>query len=79
MDYNADGNAAAADSTAALSFASMVRMLQSIAAVKTTAKREVLFMTWFLSSVMKKGFQKVVFKNWMPEDAFFLAQGGNLL
>ena len=40
----ADGNAAAADSTAVFSFASMVRMLQSMAAVKRTAKREVLFM-----------------------------------
>ena len=78
-DYSTDGNAAAADSTAALSFASMVKMLQSIAAVKTTAKREVLVMAWFLSMVRKKGFQKVVFKNWMPVAAFFLAQGGNLL
>ena len=41
---NADGNAAAADSTAVFSFASMVRMLQSMAAVKRTAKRDVLFM-----------------------------------
>ena len=44
MCYSADGNAAAADSTAALSFASMERMPQSMAAVKMTEKREVLLM-----------------------------------
>lgn len=43
--HRMDGNEAAADSTAALSFASMDKMLQSMAAVKTTAKRDVLFMT----------------------------------
>ena len=42
--YSADGNAAATDSTAALSFASMERMLQSMAAVKKTEKRDVLLM-----------------------------------
>ena len=40
----ADGNAAAADSTAALSFASMERILQSMVAVKRTVKRESLLM-----------------------------------
>ena len=44
LSYNADGNAAAADSTAVQSFASIERMLQSMAAVQRTAKREVLFM-----------------------------------
>ena len=42
--YSATGNDALTVSTAALSFASMEMMLQSMAAVKTTAKREVLFM-----------------------------------
>ncbi len=42
--YNAAGNAAFTVSTAALSFTSMERMLLSMAAVKTTAKREDLFM-----------------------------------
>ena len=42
--YRADGNAAAADSTAALSFASMERILQSMVAVKRTVKRESLLM-----------------------------------
>jgi hypothetical protein len=42
--HNAEGNDAAADSMAAFSFASMERMLQSMAAVNTTAKREVLSM-----------------------------------
>ena len=40
----AAGNAAFTVSTAALSFTSMERMLQSMAAVKTTAKMEDLFM-----------------------------------
>ena len=40
----AAGNAAFTASTAALSFTSMERMLPSMAAVKTTAKREDLFM-----------------------------------
>jgi len=47
--HSADGNAAAADSTAADSFASRERMLQSIAAVKMTEKRDVLLMVRFLS------------------------------
>ena len=44
LSYNADGNAAAADSTAVQSFASIERILQSMAAVKRTAKRDNLFM-----------------------------------
>jgi hypothetical protein len=39
-----DGNVAAAVSTAADNLASMERMLQSMAAVKKTAKRESLLM-----------------------------------
>ena len=51
--YSTDGNAAAADSTAAFSFASMARMLQSMAAVKITEKRDVLLMVRFLSEGRK--------------------------
>ena len=51
--YSADGNAAAADSTAAVSFASKERMPQSIVAVKMMEKREVLLMVRFLSNGRK--------------------------
>ena len=51
--YSADGNAAAAVSTAAVSFASMARMMQSMAAVKMTEKRDVLLMVRFLSNGKK--------------------------
>ena len=53
MCYNADGNAAAAVSTAAFSFASMERILQSMTAVKMTEKRDVLLMVGFLSNGRK--------------------------
>ena len=68
-----DGNAAAADSTTADSFASMERMLQSMAAVKMTEKRDVLLMVRFLSNGREE-FLFFVFNNWMLEDAFFLAR-----
>ena len=57
--YRAVGNAATADSTAALSFASIERMPQSMAAVKMTEKREVLLMIRFLSSGRKSVFEKL--------------------
>ncbi len=56
--YNAAGNAAAADSAAALSFTSMEMMVHSMAAVKRTEKREALLMVWFLSE--KELFKKVL-------------------
>ena len=71
-----DGNAAAAVSTAADSFASMERMLQSMTAVKMTEKRDVLLMVRFLLNGGKKFFFIFVFKNWMLDDAVFLAQNG---
>ena len=71
--YSAEGNAAAADSTAADSFASRERMLQSMAAVKMTEKRVVLLMVRFLS-IGENMFLNFVFNNWMLEDAVFLAQ-----
>ncbi len=48
-----DGNAAAAVSTAADSFASMEMMPQSMTAVKMTEKRDVLLMVRFLSNGKK--------------------------
>ena len=59
--YRADGNDAAADSTTELNFASMERMLQSMAAVKMTAKRDVLFMVdaFHVKSCFKNCFQEL--------------------
>ena len=70
--YRVDGKAAAADSTAVLSFMSMEMMLQSIAAEKTSAKRDDLLMVRFLSC--KKFFLVFVFNNWMPGEGDFLAR-----
>ena len=74
-----DGNDVAADSTAALRFASMEMILQSMAAVKTAAKREVLLMIPVPFTREKVFFKILVFKNWMPEDAVFLARHGKVL
>ena len=56
--YSAAGNDAEADSTAALNFASMVIMLQSIAAVKRNVKRENLFI-WGAFQLKKSCFKKM--------------------
>jgi len=73
VSYKADGKAAAADSTAELSFASMEMMLQSMAAEKTSAKKDVLLMVRFLSCVKNKCFV-FVFNNWMSGEGDFLAR-----
>ncbi len=70
------GNAAFTVSTAALSFTSMERMLQSMAAVKTTAKMEDLFMAVSFQALGL--FLKSCFVNWMPECTEFLAEKGSL-
>ena len=72
----AAGNAAFTVSTAALSFTSMERMLQSMAAVKTTAKMEDLFMA--VSFQALRLFLKPCFMNWMLERAGILGGNGNL-
>ena len=69
------GNDAFTVSTAALSFTSMEMMLQSMVAVKTTAKSEVLFMA--VSFPMKAGVLKLT-KRVKDIFSFFFVNFGKL-